>query len=215
MVDSNFCLQQSFPHNTELCFSNTETKLSSSLRSVCSNQAAYFVNLYYMPHLYSFEFIMHSSPPPELICCILFIYCGRHEVAPAVAAAKSLQSCPTLQPQRRQPTRLPRTWDPPGKNTGVGGHFLLQCVKVKSESEVTQSCLTLRDPMDCSPPGSSIHGIFQARVLEWGAIAFSKPPILGSLTGQMYQMLHFEPTTITSPTPYSLLAVPSQGLSTS
>ena len=74
---------------------------------------------------------------------------------------------------RRQPTRLPRPWDSPGKNTGVGCHFLLQCMKVKSESEVAQSCLTLRDPMDCSLPGSSIHGIFQARVLEWGAIAFS------------------------------------------
>jgi len=52
------------------------------------------------------------------------------------AAAKSLQSCPTLQPHRRQPTRLPRPWDSPGKNTGVGCHFLLQCMKVKSESEV-------------------------------------------------------------------------------
>ena len=65
-------------------------------------------------------------------------------------------------------------WDSPGKNTGVGCHFLLQCMKVKSESEVAQSCPTLRNPMDCSPPGSSAHGIFQARVLEWGAIAFSK-----------------------------------------
>ena len=76
-------------------------------------------------------------------------------------------------PQRWQPTRLPCPWDSPGKNTGVGFHCLLQCMKVKSESEVTQSCPTLRDPMGCSPPGSSAHGIFQARVLEWGAIAFS------------------------------------------
>ena len=82
-------------------------------------------------------------------------------------------SCPTVRPHRRQPTRLPRPWDSPGKNTGVGCHFLLQCMKVKSESEVAQSCLTLSDPMDCSLPGSSVHGIFQARVLEWGAIAFS------------------------------------------
>ena len=67
--------------------------------------------------------------------------------------------------------QVPRPWDSPGKNTGVGCHFLLQCVK--SESEIAQSCLTLRDPMDCSLPGSSAHGIFQARVLEWGAIAFS------------------------------------------
>ena len=78
-----------------------------------------------------------------------------------------------LRPHRRQPTRLPRPWDSLGKNTGVGCHFLLQCMKVKSQSEVAQSCPTLRDPMDCSPPGSFVHGIFQARVLEWGAIAFS------------------------------------------
>ena len=90
------------------------------------------------------------------------------------AAANSLQLCPTLWPHRRQPTRLPHHWDSPGKNTGVGCHFLLQCMKVKSQSEVTQLCLTLSDPMDCSLPGSSVHGIFQARVLEWGAIAFSK-----------------------------------------
>ena len=77
-------------------------------------------------------------------------------------------------PHRRQPTKLPCPWDSPGKNTGVGCHFLLQCMKVKSEREVAQSCLTLSDPMDCSSPGSSIHGIFQARVLEWGAIAFSE-----------------------------------------
>ena len=75
---------------------------------------------------------------------------------------------------RWQPTRLRRPWDSPGKNTGVGCHFLLQCMKVKSESEVAQSCPTLSDPMDFSPPGSSVHGIFQARVLEWGAIAFSR-----------------------------------------
>ena len=90
------------------------------------------------------------------------------------AAAKSLQSCPTLQPHRQQPTRLPRPWDSPGKNTGMGCHFLRQCMKVKSESEVAQSCPTLRDPMGCNLLGSSIHGIFQARVLEWGAIASSK-----------------------------------------
>ena len=79
------------------------------------------------------------------------------------------------------PTRLPRPWDSSGKNTGVGWHFLLQCRKVKSESEVAQSCPTLSDPMDCSLPGSSIHGIFQARVLECGAIAFSKNYILDFL----------------------------------
>ena len=85
-----------------------------------------------------------------------------------------------MQPHRRQPTKLPGPWDSPGKNTGVGCHFLLQCMKVKSQSEVAQSCLTLSDPMDCSLPGSSAHGIFQARVLEWGAIVapiFINPPI--------------------------------------
>ena len=78
-----------------------------------------------------------------------------------------------VQPHGRQPTRLPGLWDSSGKNTGVGCHCLFQCMKVKSESEVAQSCSTLCDPMDCSPPGSSAHGIFQATVLEWGAIAFS------------------------------------------
>ena len=92
----------------------------------------------------------------------------------AAAAAKSLQSCPTLcDPIDGSPPGLPRPWDSPGKNTGLGCHFLLQCRKVTSESEVAQ-CPTLHDPMDCSPPGSSIHGICQARVLEWVAIAFSK-----------------------------------------
>ena len=79
----------------------------------------------------------------------------------------------SVRPQRRQPTRLPHPWDSPGKNTGMGCHFLLQCVKVKSESEVAQSGLTLGDPVDCSLPGSSIHGIFQARVLERSATVFS------------------------------------------
>ena len=80
----------------------------------------------------------------------------------------------SVQPHRRQPNRLLCPWDSPGKNTGVGCHFLLQCMKMKSESEVAQSCPTLPDPTDCSLPGSSIHGIFQAGVLEWVAIAFSR-----------------------------------------
>ena len=99
--------------------------------------------------------------------------CEIWNIKKAAATAKSLQSCLTMRPHRRQPTRLPRPWDSPGKNTGVGCHFLLQCMKVKSESEVTQSCPTLSDPMDCSLSGSSIHGIFQTRVLELDAIAFS------------------------------------------
>ena len=90
------------------------------------------------------------------------------------AAAKSLQSCPSLcDPIDGLLPGSPCPWDSPGKNTGVGCHFLLQCMKLKSESEVAQLCPTLFDPIDCSPPGSSIHGIFQARVLEWAAIAFS------------------------------------------
>ena len=90
------------------------------------------------------------------------------------AAAKSLQSCLTLcNPIDSSPPGSPCPWDSPGKNTRVGCHFLLQYVKVKSESEVAQSCLTLCDPMDCSLPVSSVHGIFQARVLEWVVTAFS------------------------------------------
>ena len=81
----------------------------------------------------------------------------------------------SVRPHRWQPTRLPHPWDSPGKNTGVGCHFLLQCMKVKSEIEVAQSCPTPSNPMDCSLPDSSIHGIFQARVPEWGAIALSDP----------------------------------------
>ena len=95
--------------------------------------------------------------------------------SPSDQFSSSAQSCPTLRLYRQQATRLHRPWDSPGKNAGVGCHCLLQCVKVKSESEVAQSCLTLRDPMDCSPPGSSVHRIFQTRVLEWVAIAFSEP----------------------------------------
>ena len=96
----------------------------------------------------------------DLVCCCCCCY-----VASVVSDS--------VRPHRRQPTRLPGPWDSPSKNTGVGCHFLLQCMKVKSESEVAQSCPTLSDPMDCSLLGSSIHGIFQAGVLEWGAIAFS------------------------------------------
>ena len=93
----------------------------------------------------------------------------------AAAAAKSLQSCPTLcDPREGSPPGSLRPWDSPGKNTGVGCHFLFQCMKGKSESEVAQLCPTLSDPMDFSLPGSSVHEIFQARVLEWGAIAFSE-----------------------------------------
>ena len=107
---------------------------------------------------------------------------GQYQHADA-DAAKSLQSCPILC-DPIDATRPPPSWDSPGKNTGVGCRFFLQCMKVKSESEVTQLYLTLRDRMDCSPPGSSVRGIFLARVLEWGAIAFSSNVgDLGSIPG--------------------------------
>ena len=86
----------------------------------------------------------------------------------------------SVRSHRWHPTRLPRPWDSPGKNTGVGCHFLLQCMKVKSESEVAQSWPTLSDPMDCSLPGSSVHGIFQARVLEWDTTAFSSSSLVAA-----------------------------------
>ena len=112
------------------------------------------------------------------------LYCAPETIitllmGPAAAVAKSHQSCPTLcDPTDGQPTRLRQPWDSPGKNTGVGSHFLLQCMKVKSEGEVAQSCPTLRNPMDCSLSGSSMHGISQARVLEWVAIALGIFPLL-------------------------------------
>jgi len=96
-----------------------------------------------------------------------------HSWRTAATAAKSLQSCLTLCDPRDGSPPGPRPWDSPGKNTGVGCYFLLQCMKVKSESKVTQLCPTPSDPMDYSLPGSSVHGICQARVLEWVAIAFS------------------------------------------
>ena len=94
-------------------------------------------------------------------------------------------------PHRRQPNRLLHPWDSPGKNTGVGCHFLLQCRKVKSESEVAQSCPTLCDPTDCSLPGSSVRGIFQARVLEWVAIAFSLLCFISFIKLQLFVHLFF------------------------
>ena len=95
-------------------------------------------------------------------------------ISAAAAAAKLRQSCPTLcNPIDSSPPGSPHPWDSPGKNTGVGCHFLSQCMKVKSESEVAQWCPSLSDPMDCSLPVSSVHWIFQARVLEWGAIALA------------------------------------------
>ena len=110
----------------------------------------------------------------------------------------------SVRPRRREPTRLPRPWDSPGKNTGVGCHFPLQCMKVKSESEVTQLCPTLNNPMDCSLPGSSIHGIFQARVLEWGAIAFS----VKSCQFYLLNISQISPFTVLTPVQTSVVISP-------
>ena len=125
------------------------------------------------------EHLRIQSSAPQFrdcnFCGLVVVAMIGMQVIVVIAAAKLLQSCPTLcDPIHRwQPTRPSHPWDSPGKNTGMGCHFLLQCMKVKSESEVAQSSPTLSDPMDCSPSGSSVYGIFQARVLEWGAIAFS------------------------------------------
>ena len=102
----------------------------------------------------------------------------------------------SVRPHRRQPTRLPRPWDSPGKNTGVGCHFLLQCMKVKSESAVAQSYLTLSEPADCSLPGSSVHRFFQARILEWVDYPFSSrsPLDLGIEKGSPPLRVDFLPT---------------------
>ena len=122
------------------------------------------------------EIYLALPQPPKCLSAKKVLLCHQNQTGnhnsensaiKLAAAAKLLQSCLTVQPHRRPPTKLPRPWDSLGKNTGVGCHFLLQCVKVKSESEVAQSCPTLSDLMDCSLPGSSIHGIFQSRVLEW------------------------------------------------
>ena len=110
------------------------------------------------------------------------------------------QSCPTLWAPVDQPARVLCPWDSPGKNTGVGCHFLLQCMKVKSEREVAQSCPTLRNHMDCSPPGASIHGTFQVRVLKWVAIAFSDICPLSSVSSVAQSCLTlFDPMNCSTP----------------
>ena len=101
---------------------------------------------------------------------LFYCICTTYGILLLLSHFSRVRLCATPQTAAHQ---APLPQDSPGKNTGVGCHCLLQCMKVKSESEVAQSYLTLREPMDCSLPGSSVHGIFQARVLEWGAIAFS------------------------------------------
>ena len=123
-------------------------------------------------------FLLHSSllkvlqVPSQFLCLLFSLFILSYPITWRLLLLLSrfsrVQLCAT---HRQKPTRFPCPWDSPGKNTGVGCHFLLQCMKMKSEREVVQSCPTLCDPMNCSLPGSSIHGIFQARVLKWGAIA--------------------------------------------
>ena len=122
-------------------------------------------------HIYT-----HDSGTPCIHCC-----CRCCQVASVVSDS--------VRSHRQQPTRLLCPWDSPGKNTGVSCHFLLQCMKVKSEREVAQSCPTLSDLMDCSLPGSSVHGILQARVLEWGAVAFSARALQQVLISHLFYTL--------------------------
>ena len=151
--------------NTLWLFSSLKKSFYTMPPSILPSIFPFLCSLLFLFHLYYilYQNFIKSSYKLSLFhhCCC----CCCRQVASVMSDS--------VRPHRWQPTRLPRPWDSPGKNTGVGCHFLLQCVKVKREREVTRSCLTLHDPMDCSPPRSSIHGTFQARVLEWVAIAFS------------------------------------------
>ena len=120
--------------------------------------------VYHIDGLVYTEECLHPWGKPNLMVAIMVFCCCCCEVTSVMSNS--------MRPHRWQPTRPLCPWDSPSKNTGVGCHFLLQCMKVKCKSEAVQACLTLSDPMDCSLPGTSIQGIFQARVLEWGAIAF-------------------------------------------
>ena len=158
--------------NTLWLFSSLKKSFYTMPPSILTSIFPFLCSLLFLFHLYYilYQNFIKSSYKLSLFhhCCC----CCCRQVASVMSDS--------VRPHRWQPTRLPRPWDSPGKNTGVGCHFLLQCVKVKREREVTWSCLTLHDPMDCSPPRSSIHGTFQARVLEWGAIAFSHESSLGT-----------------------------------
>ena len=133
--------------------------------STCSSQPLFHLSLL-CPQVSSLCLHLHYCPENKFISTIfldsIYMHCCCCEVASVMSDS--------VRPHRRQPKRLCCPWDSPGKNTGVGFHFLFQCMKVKSEV-VTQLCPTLSDPMDCSLPGSSVHWIFQARVLEWGAFS--------------------------------------------
>ena len=140
----------------------------NSVSILFSPRVSTILNLVFNHFLQCFlDFLLHVYSHKQCIVLFYMLFLN-------TAAAKSLQSWfDSVRPHRRQPTRLPRPWDSQGKDTGVGCHFLLQCMKVKSEGEVAQSCPTLCNPIDVSPPGSPVPGILQARTLEWVAISFS------------------------------------------
>ena len=154
-----------------------KSALSLSTDAVFSSSTCALVTVCFLSFLPAYSLLLPS------VChdlCLPNQRFRRLSLVAAAAAAKSLQSRPTRVTPWTAAHQAPLSRDSPGKNTGVGCHFLLQCVKVKSQSEVAQSCPTLCDPMDCSLPGSSVHGVFQARVLEWGAIAFSVSLVIQS-----------------------------------
>ena len=147
------------------------------------------------------SFKTYAGEGCDFCCC--WVECSIHVCCCYCCYVTSFVS-DSVRPHRRQPTRLLCPWDSPGKNTGVSCHFLLQCMKVKNEGEVAQSCPAVRDPMDCSLPGSSVHGIFQARALEWGAIAFSIP-MLSQCKLQSFNLLHLS---LPEPLPLCLFLLP-------
>ena len=117
------------------------------------------------------------------------------------------QSCPTLATPWTVAHQAPLYMGLSSQETGVGCHFLLQCMKVKSQSEVAQSCPTPSDPVDCSLPVSSVHGIFQARGLEWGTIAFSDmllEPTVSRVGHFSHVQLYMTPWTAARQAPLSI-----------
>ena len=172
------------PHDSHIL-----TMLSTTLVSPCPTPQAVFLTrgiMFFLHFLFSMQRATYSPTEASQLPKINPLV---H--VSAAAAAKSRQLCPTLcDPIDGSPPGS-HPWDSPGKNTGVGCHLLLQCMKVKSESEVAQSYLTLSDPMDCSLPGSSIHGLSQSRVLEWFAIAFSEYRCLLYLNCWLVSFIYF------------------------
>ena len=125
--------------------------------------SVYPINTVLQPNFLYFARIWMNSKAQNSVCFKVCCCCCK--VASVVSDF--------VQPHRWQPARLPHPWDSLGKNTGVGCHFLLQCMKLKGESEVVQSCPTFSDPMDCSLPGSSVHGF--SRQEYWCGVPLPSP----------------------------------------